>query len=755
MPMPHPSGDWALGGGLFWKFWALQCASLFCGLVSLLGLAGWTEALRDFLFGKEAPEEATALSFGMSLVFFSLWVWGLGVNDLLYPGGVALFLAPQVSKGFKVLARPWFKGWSSWQKGIFLFSLVPWFFEYFSPPILWDAVLDHYRFAREITRLHQIPFHWVNHTGDIPKGAELIWAGFWALGGESLARLSGSLVLIGTLLLGWAFARRLRLPEWPIWIILTTCPFWLAMMGWGYDEGLLALEEALAVMAILLAFRADFSPAALGVGLFFLGAALGVKYTALFAWVGSLALVSFLILQKKSWPRFHWIGFLFLLLPALPWLLRNDLANGNPFYPMATAWFGGPVGYGPGQESALWADTGRAAGFSPLGALRTLALDFGTARNQVGAPLTPLLLMSLPLGWRLRSFGETRGWLIFACFFLGAWLVFATSLRHAAGAVLALSLLGGAVWALALKDSRPWVKWVFGLGVLAALWTGWMAQWNCTSPYGCALGLQNPLERLKDNYDMDFDTFSAYEAAEKNTSVQDRVLAFAVFQTYPLERTAYVDFFWKRPIFLAWASQCRDAGELAERLKRSGVTCFLYQRMESAYMSRKEKDFALSGMPVSEYIRFWNRYTQPMAQFENSSLYRILDRPLEKPRPLTDLPGLEEAWLAPLLAAERKGDGARAYQEALELTRHYPQAAIGWERRAFEAGAFKRWEEAFACGQKAQGLGMVTLDLCGTMERSAVGLGRPQDADLWRQKEAARVLWLEGLKKEALSFEAP
>ncbi len=739
---------------VFSKTWELKLAALFWSGGIVLGLAGWTESFRIFLFGHDRSAEIGPLCFGISLAGFSLFVFGLGVSGIFFSPLVVIFFFVRVPAGMRLLSGPWFHSWTPAQKGLLLAGLLPWFFEYASPPILFDAVLDHFRFAEEVARLHQIPFHWINHTGDIPKGAELIWAGFWALGGETLAHLLSALPFAGLIYLGMSLARRLQLPEWPGVFILVACPFWMALFSWGYDEGLLAFYEVLALVGLMIGFGKNKSPAGLGLCFFFLGAALGVKYTALFAWAGITAVFIYQTFFEKDRVRFDLRWVLFALIPCLPWLSRDALANGNPFYPMASAWFGGPPGYNSSLEADLWQDTGRgSAGLTWMGALKTLWVDFGTGRNQVGAVLSPLLLMAVPLWGRLRKFSTARFLFLFAVVFFGGWIVFCTNLRHAAGGLLALALLSGLAWASVFKSSPKLLRWVFGLGLIVSFWMVWVAQINTTLPYGCALGFQDPLTRLKRNYVMDFDTFSAYEAIEKSSAAVDKSMAFAVYQTYPLRRTAFVDFFWKQPIFFNWVSQCQTAGQLAEKLKREGVVCFLYQRSESAFMSKKEKDFHWSGMPIDEYTRFWEYYTEPIEIFENSSVYRILATPLPEPRKLTDLPGLEEAEGAALFADQQKGQWQAAYQTAADLTRQRPEIGFGWERRAYYAGRLGDWKEAVKSGDRAEGLGSETLDLCDTMTLSWVQLGQPKLAVSWNEKREARSRWLEGLKLESLSFE--
>jgi hypothetical protein len=739
---------------VFWKTWESKLSAFFWSSGVVLGLAGWTKSFRIFLFGNNDLPEMGPLCFGISLAGFSLFVFGLGVSGVFFSPLVAIFFFVQIPAGMTLLSKPWFRSWTLAQKWLLLVGLLPWFFEYLSPPIIFDAVLDHFRFAEEVARLHQIPFHWVNHTGDIPKGAELIGAGFWALGGETLAHLLSALPFAGLIYLGIMLARRLQVPEWPVVLILVACPFWMALFSWGYDEGLLAFYEVLALVGVMVGLGKNKSPAGLGICLFFLGAALGVKYTALFGWLGITGVFFYVVFLEKDRVRLDWQWIFLALIPCLPWLLRNELANGNPFYPMATDWFGGPPGFSSSLEEDLWQDTGRGAvGFSLLGVVKTIWVDFGTARNQVGAVLAPLLLMAVLLWGKLLKFSQARALLLFAAVFLGGWIVFCTNLRHAAGGLLAFALLSGLAWASGFKTSPKLLRWVFGLALMVSFWMVWVAQLNTTNPYGCALGFQDPLTRFKRNYDVDFDTFSAYEAIEKSSAPVDKSIAFAVYQTYPLRRTAFVDFFWKKPIFLNWASQCQTAGQLAEKLRREGVTCFLYQRLESALMSRKEKDFHLNGIPADEYARFWEYYTEPIGVFENSSVYRIRATPLSVPRKLIDLPGLEETRVSDMFAAGQKGQWQAAYQAAVSLTRERPEIGFGWERRACYAGHLNRWKEAVQSGRRAQGLGIETLDLCDTMASSLAHLGQPGLAISWNEKRVNRSRWLDGLKAESLSFE--
>jgi hypothetical protein len=205
-----------------------------------------------------------------------------------------------------------------------------------------------------------------------------------------------------------------------------------------------------------------------------------------------------------------------------------------------------------------------------------------------------------------------------------------------------LVLLSGLAWQEVFKEKGEWGRPLFGTGILLSLWLCLATQISTTAPYASALALEDPLLRLKRNYSYDSDVYAAYRGIESHSDSKDKVVAFAVFQTYPLNRITFVDFKWKRPIFLEWASRCQTAEQLAKKLHEEGVRYFLYQKWEAEGMAREEKDFNLVGMPVPEYVRFWQSFMEPVGRYENSFVYEVRTTPLGIPRKLDQLPGLQE-----------------------------------------------------------------------------------------------------------------
>ncbi len=633
---------------------------------------------------------------------FSCYSFGWAVNGLLFPLTAICFFLPFVPRGlfdfvsrvknFKIpVLKPWVIG-----GGIFI--LCVWMFEFLSPPLIWDAVLDHFRFAGEVVRLHSLPIHWTNHTGDMPKFVEMIWAGFWAMGGEFMAKASMAISVGLTVWILMVYPASKGFPAYLGPCIFLTCPFFLALFAWGYVEGHLALFEILSLISLLEFIEKPRQKVWLLNGFFFMGAAIATKYTALLGMVGVTAL---LLLAKPGVfkTKMNWVLFAVFVLCPLPWYLRNGMANGNPVYPLGTGVFGGPPGFDPSMEMALWTDTGRIFGENIFESLKRLWLVFFTPENGLGASWTPLVFMSLPWGVWIKT-REKRIFLliIFTLIYFGIWALLCTNLRHGSGGCLALLVLATFLWGEAFRDGGSKAKLIFFVGIIFSFVLTLFTQIQTTAPYATAIGMEDSLVRLKRNYSFNLDTYAAYREIENNSSPRDKVLAFGVFQTYPLCRMSYVDFFWKEPILFKWAASAQTAEGLARRLKEEGVKYILYQREEAVMMSGKEKGFEVTGIPEVSYIEFWKHYANPLLCLENCTVYLVEETPSPHSFPLKDLPGLQEKIIR---LVESNPDNVReGLEEAKLLLKRCPEWGWGYEierRVDLSAGDKKSAARALGC----------------------------------------------------------
>ncbi len=726
--------------------WSLACAGpLWMGrFVAVLGLvaaffgfSGWTFLLGRSLFSGLPEKERWFPSFVLSTAFFSLWTFGLAVNGILQGMSVLAFFAP----AWIFAGRP-FKGsnrrkviWTTLEIILFL-PLLLWLAEILAPPVAWDAVLDHFRFAKEVVRLRQLPLQWPDHTGLMPKSADLMLAGFYSMGGEPLARMASSLAAVISAASLLFFLRAIPQAGRRALAVFFSCGFFLVVYTFGYVEGFLAGYELASLACLGEAMTAKKGARTwFATSAFFMGCALGVKYTALFAAVGLLAVWVF-GRGKEGKPLYSSWALLGFLLPCLPWLLRNYLAQGNPCYPLLTGIFGtSPGGYTLGMEKMLLSDTGAPSGAPPLRILRVFWDNFFTLRNQTGAALTPMLFAALP--WAGKAWKDARGrrLVLFAAGFFAAWFCGATSLRHATGGVLALAAFAGLAWNYALTGRDRYVRWAFFAAWAAAFGTAFMTQLKTDAPYAAALGLESRDVRLARHYYFDRDTFAAYRLLEKQSVPGDRTLAFGVFQAYPLNGAVIVDFIWKKPVFLQWAQEAGTAEGLAKRLKREGVKFFLYQREESVRMANRNPGFQLEGMAEQEYEKFWKNHMVLLRAFDNTSLYKFLDGSFDRVQVLRDLPGLQEKPLAVVGKALREGRRDLAVQEALDFNRRYPDLGRSWALRASLEAEAGDWVRAVASGKEAEKRNVADSDMLSLLARGYGRLGKEDEARNWNEAQ--------------------
>ena len=631
-------------GSLFIPTWSGRCFYFLWIIPAGIGFLGWSVKLRAVFLRGIDQSAAPLLGWALAVSLFSLYVFGLAINEILFWPLVFLFFAPSLPAGwecFKTRIGPWRaragKNWRSWALAI---PALLWALEYLSAPIAWDAVLDHYRFAREVARLHQVLFHWVNHTGDMPKGAELILAGFWSLGGESLAKLSSAIPAILTACLLPAFGREGKGGGWVAGWIFWTCPFFLALYSWGYVEGYLAFFEVLAVYCFWMALQNSRGGAWLPLCAFFLGTAFAIKYTAALALGPVLLIYVYEKVVRKNPLKINLVCFLIFALPLFPWFFKNWLAFGNPLYPLPTPFLGGGIGYSPEMEQGLLTDTGFPK--DPLLSRITGEVwsSFFTASNGVNAAMAPLVVMVLPWFWTCVKKRIAIYLVSFSALFFTEWFFMSSSLRHAAAGTVLLAILAAWAWEEAIRAKQWAPKFLLTAGIALSLWLCVSAQLTATAPYASALGLEDPLLRLKRNYSFDLDVYQAYRGIEAHSEVKDKVVAFAVFQTYPLDRIAFVDFKWKRPVFYQWVSRCKTAEELTRLMRKEGVRYFLFQKKEAAAMAKLERDFNWVGLPMGEYDRFWRNYMEPVGSYENTMVYELKDKALERTLDLSRAPGL-------------------------------------------------------------------------------------------------------------------
>jgi hypothetical protein len=317
------------------------------------GLGGWILPANEFPpLARLALQAAVGIGI-LALVFLAAGAT-LGLNRLLLWG--------ELIAGLFLLRRPiltWLRLWRSVKVLLQELSLLEKllatatllilamaFIISLSPPVAFDALVYHltlprlYLQAGKINYVPQIMF-W-----GMPQTGEMLYT--WAIGlaGEQTGALIGWAFGLLTLI-GLAGALQSFVSRRVAWVAVASLisAYSLAVsLSWAYIDWLMGLF-GLCFLLSLLEWRFTLRLRALMVAGAFAGFAFATKYTggilALIG-VGVLALDALSKRLKAGDPAFSLAAFfkqaLILCgaasLVALPWLVKNWLATGNPFYPL-------------------------------------------------------------------------------------------------------------------------------------------------------------------------------------------------------------------------------------------------------------------------------------------------------------------------------------------------------------------------------------------------------------------------------------
>ena len=350
------------------------------------------------------------------------------------------------------------------------------------PATAWDALVYHLQGPRLYVEAHRLLAVPENFYLNWPAQFEMLFAWGLLLKGDALAQLFHWAAWLLTTILLYALARRTvdrRGAQWAV-ALWASVPLASGSAGWAYiDLGLSAF--VLAAAYAFLRWTECETGRWLTLSAIFAGLAIATKYTAV-TWLAGLLL----LLVYHGWRHQHrTIGWIVLRaagyaavagLVAAPWLAKNLVITGNPFYPFL---FGGAQ-WNPTRQAWL---TLNGQGYSrnlvdylalpwlvtALGVDGTVAFD---------ATVGPLLLALAPLTFlfRQRPRAVNYGWVLvgiqWAFFIIVIYrYVFMAQTRMLLPAIPLLCLLA----ALAIRRVATWdrpklsLSWVIGAAVALVL----------------------------------------------------------------------------------------------------------------------------------------------------------------------------------------------------------------------------------------------------------------------------------------------
>ncbi len=420
-------------------------AALVAGAIALAGAGSGRRAAGALAAGgRGAPLERLVLESALGLGLLGLAWLGLGLAGALRaPVAWAVLSLLALAVGRPALAwlrdlraavgdlRPrgrveWLlAGFVAFMAGVALLNAL-------APPTAWDALLYHLTGPRaDLAAGHLRVDPWLPETG-YPQGVELLYAWAMLLGSDRAPAVIHWVFGMLTLLLVWGWGREAgggARAGWLACAVLLSAATYPGLMGWAYTDAATSLYAS-AALAAALRWRESGRRPALALAGVLAGLAFGTKYTA--GVVGLALGLVFVASQPRQLLRNALALGLPALAVALPWLVKNALLAGNPFYPFLFAGRGWD-----GIRAAWYSQTGTGLLASDPTKLLTapfiMSLLGAEGTDVWHATLGPLFLMLLPaaaLGWRARS---ARRWLrdalLFALVLYLCWLAGAATSR--------------------------------------------------------------------------------------------------------------------------------------------------------------------------------------------------------------------------------------------------------------------------------------------------------------------------------------
>jgi 4-amino-4-deoxy-L-arabinose transferase-like glycosyltransferase len=329
-------------------------------LLFLIAL-GAGEAFLKFLMGKRIEDKfenlviSLMLGFGIIMILvmiqgflnaFSLLVTWVGISVMSF-----LFVLPNLKRWFLLIKDIVKKIYLTWGKevhfaplslffGVFVVLLIPSWLIAVSPPMRYDEMTYHLT----------APLLYLERGGIVvyPEGGMTVWMHYAEMlftlaiqsAGLTLPRIFHLLFGLLSIGLTYIFGRRLINKQTGLFaaFLLLSVPVVGYEISTAYIDFFVTAYTT-AVGFSLLMYWQEQNPKWLLVAGFLGGIGLGIKLTAgpmIAVMIGILILLA--VTKHSKVKNYLWIGgmILFVVALALPWLIRDTIWTGDPFYPYGT-----------------------------------------------------------------------------------------------------------------------------------------------------------------------------------------------------------------------------------------------------------------------------------------------------------------------------------------------------------------------------------------------------------------------------------
>ena len=695
-PPPNPSDFWNIEAG---------SARIFLTAFVIMG-ATWALGRRlRYWLGLDLVDSwvRVAFDFGLGLCGLNLFWIGTGLEGLWFKpiwitAGIFLLvsLASECAVLFKQKVGKSLAG--NFPTGGYFFLLLMgifyWFFsllQNLAPETFYDSMVYHLAVPQDWLFHHGIMDVPSNFFANYPYGAEIYFLNGLVFQGTESAKMLHAAAFGACALLAGGWAREIAGPRagWLALALTLTFPLFAVNLWTTQVEGFLSLTVLVFIYALNRFVRKEGNRWVWAVlaGLF-LGLALSTKYTAFLAAGSALIVLAFQnpAIFKKENLKFWVVLSIGSLLMLGPWLIKNLVFTGNPFFPYLMSYFPGrhlpPGGYErllQEQHARVTTDVG-----SWLLLPWTLTMANPDSYNFCG----PLCLSLVPFLFLFRLRHPSLRFLAgTSLIFMAAGFAVTHILRFVLPDFVLLFILLGAVLA---GGSKPeWGKgaaWIAGLS--AILCFGYL---GAISHYYYSAGGIWSGRQTRDSYLMGQGKITPYISMARwisdHTPADSRLLIAGDARGLYYDRPFLTNTVFDAQTLAQCAKEEKDAEGIGKRLREMGVDYLAVNGLEGIRVSADYHHYDLSPEEWKRLDDFIQRGTEAV-YFENfQGVYRLL--PGLKKSPSSEIPDILLCFSQPAseFIKNLRGQKIREAEESLnQVLKLYPFSKT-WKKqqKEFEA----------------------------------------------------------------------
>jgi hypothetical protein len=505
-----------------------------------------------------------------------------------------------------------------------------------SPEIFYDALVYHLAVPNFYIIKHKIDLMPYNFYSNLPFTHGMLYAAALLLKDEILAKFinysagiitAAAVLAIGIRYFSW------RAGLWGAMIFYTVVHAMLSYWSAG-TESLITCFSTLALYAVL--NSGDEEPRWLWLAAVFSGLAMGVKYTGFFPVLGVMLMYAYAAGRSGLFAVFKNLSVFTVIASLLvgPWLVKNYIYTGNPFFPFLIGLLGAGPHSDPQKLQSFISAASQLDGFQlKYWLMCPWNITMGNIPNS--AYFSPLFIFLLPLVFLLvpcsvgsmSSQRALRGLWIYFLTVWGGWSLSSTMVRFLMPAYPAAGLIMAGYVSV---PGHKWLKSALKAAILAVCLTGvyysavtfyLQGRWR---PLIGMVTKEDYLSRTQPTYP--YSGYAAIKFINEKLPENAKVLMVGDERSFYLKRDFLVSSVYDKTAIVEYAAASKNGDEMYARLKADGITHMMLNLVEGIRLGKSYHTFYFTPASLAVFNDFWARHVKQLYANDEADGGRFMNR---------------------------------------------------------------------------------------------------------------------------------